>query len=106
MVAGRTSRHPVRRVKRDQGEQERLRVVLQEPTQGPLRHTNALARQGRELSGLTAYRPTRHKDAVVEKAAASFTSSPWATMTKAVSTGAGAPGKEINEVPEQLVRTS
>jgi hypothetical protein len=52
------------------------------------------------------YRPTRHKDAVVEKAAASFTSSPCATMTKAVSTGAGAPGKKINEVPEQLVRTS
>jgi hypothetical protein len=62
VVAGRTSPHPVRRVKRrDQGKEELLRVVLQEPGQGPPRHTEALPTQRPEFSGLTAYRPTRHK---------------------------------------------
>ena len=47
------------------------------------------------LSRLDAYRPTRYREAVVENGPASFTSSPWATITNAVSTGPGAPGKKI-----------
>ena len=86
---------------------KRLRVV----TQGRLLEGTFSPHGGVPTpTSLTAYRPTRHKDAVTKVGAgaitASFTSSPRATMTKAVSTGDGAPGKKMIEVPEQLALTS